>query len=216
MKKTRYYFDEENFQKMLKQYQETTILKEKVVIKKDPVLEEKLVIEVTKIVKAIISVYRYYIFEDYDDLMQHALNACFTNFMKFNKEKGTAFNYYSLIAKISLLNYTTRKQKHRGLQDVTEQIGLESRKEINYHEFFSSLEDTLFTIIDENYIGTIRKNYIKIASIILNYFKLNKKLVSKSDLYLHARSYGIKNTEVRGFVKEISENHNVELFGNVL
>ena len=216
MKKTRNYFDEENFQAMLKQYQETTILKEKVVIKKDAVLEEKLVVEVTKIVKAIISVYRYYIFEDYDDLMQHALNACFTNFMKFNTSKGTAFNYFSIISKISLLNYTTRKEKHRNLQDVTEQIDLESRKEIDYHEFFDSLEDTLFTIIDENYVGTTRKNYNKIASIILSYFKLNKKLVSKSDLYAYARSIGVKNTQVRAFVKEISNNHNIELFTGVL
>jgi len=216
MKKTKNYYDEEKLQILLKQYQESTIVEEKVVIKKDEILENEITLEVLKIVKAIISVYRYYIFESYDDLIQHGIHACYTNFMKYNPEKGSSFNYFSLIARISLLNYTTRKAKHRGLHDIADQLDLETRKEINYHEFFVNLEDTLFKIVNENFIGSKRKEYIKIASIIIAYLKLNKKLVSKSDLYLFSRSKGIKNTQVRAFVKEISINHNIDLFTGVI
>jgi len=197
---------------MLREYQKTTVIRDGVAIIKNEALEKKLTKEVMKIVNAIIMVYRYYIFEDYEDLQQHALEACYKNFMKFNPKKGTSFNYFSLISKISLLNYTDRRQKHRNHHNIEDQIDLESRKDVNYEMFFDDLEDTLFGIIDENFIGNRRKKYIKIASLIIDYLRKTKKFVSKSDLYSWCRSYAIKNTEVREFVKSISV-YNTELFG---
>lgn len=214
MKKARNYFDEEKVRGMLLEYQETAVIRDKVVIIKDEALESEIVREVMKIVNAIIFVYRYYIFEDMDDLMQHGMKACYENFVKFNPEKGTAFNFFSIIAKISLLNYTDRRQKHRNHQDVQEQITLESPKVTNYDMFFDELEDALFGIIDENFIGSRRKKYVKIASVILDYLRKTKKFVSKSDLYSWCRSFGIKNTEVREFVKSLSD-FNVEIFSLV-
>lgn len=214
MKKARNYFDEETVKAMLLEYQEKAVVRDKTVIIKDEILEAKIVKEVMKIVNAIIVVYRYYIFEDSDDLMQHGMKACYENFMKFNPEKGTAFNFFSIIAKISLLNYTDRRQKHRNHQDIQEQISLESPQIVNYEMLFDELEDTLFGIVDENYIGNKRKKYVKIASLILDYLRKTKKFVSKSDLYSWCRSYGIKNTEVREFVKSISE-YNTEIFSLV-
>jgi len=167
--------------------------------------------EVDKIVNAIIMVYRYYIFEDYEDLKQHALQACYTNFLKFNPNKGTCFNYFSLISKMSLLNYTSRRKKHRNHSDISEQIDLNARKEINYDMFFKDLEGTLFNIIDDNYIGEQRKKYIKVASLIIEYLRNTRKFISKSDLYSWIRSFGIKNNVVREFVKEMSQ-HNTKIF----
>lgn len=208
------YFDEASFQEMLKEYQKTAVVRDKVTIKKDEKLERKLVNEITKIVNAIIVVYRYYIFEDYDDLKQHALNACYTNFLKFNPEKGTCFNYFSIISKISLLNYTDRRKKHRNHNNIEDQISLEGRSYINYDILFDNLEDTLFQIIDENFLGTQRKKYIKIASLIVDYLRKTKKFISKSDLYSWCRSYGIKNTDVREFIKSVSR-FNDEIFEGV-
>ena len=199
---------------MLKEYQRTAVVRDKIVIKKDEKLERKLVNEITKIVNAIIIVYRYYIFEDYEDLKQHALNACYTNFVKFNPQKGTCFNYFSIISKISLLNYTDRRKKHRNHNNIEDQLNLEGKSYANYDLILDDLEDTLFGIIDENYIGNRRKKYIKIASLIVDYLRKTKKFVSKSDLYSWCRSYGIKNTDVREFVKEMS-NHNAEIFDGV-
>ena len=216
LKKTKNYFNEESFLKMLYKYQEvTTIDENKKILQTDRVLEENLVKEIKKIVNAIIIVYRYYIFEDYDDLMQHGLNACFTNFLKFNPEKGTAFNYYSIIAKISLLNYTDRKKKHRNHHNIEDyNMILENRDEVNYDLFFDNLEDTLFGIIDENYLGKRRNDYNKIASVIIDYLRKTKKFVSKSDLYAWGRSLGIKNNQIREFVGEMSK-YNSEIFEGV-
>jgi len=205
IKKTKDYFDEAKFRVMLEEYQKTTIINEnKVVVECNRALEEKLVKEIEKIVVAIIIIYRYYIFEDYEDLKQHALNACYTNFMKFTPDKGTAFNYFSIISKISLLNYTDRKKKHRNHQNIDECLELENKEETNIEMVLDNLEYSLFSIIDENYIGKKREEYTKMASIIIDYLKKTKKFVSKSDLYLWGRSLGAKNSQIREFIKEMN------------
>jgi hypothetical protein len=205
------YFNEEEFQEQLKKYQQSAVVRDGVAVQKDERVEAYLVTEVTKIVNAIIMVYRYYIFEDYEDLRQHALQACYTNFLKFNPKKGTCFNYFSLISKMSLLNYTSRRQRHRNHSDIDEQLDLNASKEVNYEMFFEELEITLFNIIDENYVGEQRKKYIKVATLIIEYFRKTRKFISKSDLYSWIRSFGIKNNVVREFIKEMSQ-YNTKIF----
>ena len=206
MAKKNYYFDEESFKVMLKEYQEVTKVNEDGnVIFTDVELEKKIIKEIEKIVNAIIMVHKYYVFEDYDDLKQHALHACYKNFLKFDTEKGTCYNYYSIISKMSLLNYTTRKKKHRNHQNIEDHLELEHAEEPNYEVFFDSLEDTLFEIIDENYIGKKRDEYVKIASVIIDYLRKTQKFVGKSDMYAWGRSLGIKNNQIRNFIKEIGQ-----------
>ena len=101
-KKKNFYYDEEKVNKWNVEYQNTSLTEigddgKMVVLWKDVVLEEKIMIEVMKIVKAIIQVYRYYIFEDYDDCFAHANMSCFQNFQKWTKEKGSSFNFFSII-----------------------------------------------------------------------------------------------------------------------
>ena len=138
--------------------------------------------------------------------MQHGLNACYTNFVKFNPSKGTAFNFFSIIAKISLLNYTDRKKKHRNHQNIEDHDNsLRLREEVNYDLFFDDLEDTLFGIIDENYLGKKRNEYSRIISVIMDYLRKTRKFVSKSDLYSWGRAMGVKNVQIREFINNISE-----------
>jgi len=214
IKKARNYFDEKTFQEKVKEYQDTAVFRDGTLVIKNEKLERELMIEVNKIINAIIMVYRYYIFEDYDDLKQHAALACFNNFMKFTPKKGTAFNYFSIIAKISLLNYTDRRKKHRNHNNIEEQIHLHSNDITNYNMVFDNLEDTLFKIIDENYVGRIREKYSSIASLILDYLRKTKKFVSKSDLYSWCRAYGVKNVEVRSFINEM-KRYNNQIFEGV-
>lgn len=216
LKNIRNYYNEEKVQELLREYKSTAKVNEAgITVFKNVLIENQLVKEIEKIVNAIIMVYRYYVFEDYNDLKQHAITACYTNFLKFDKGKGTSFNYFSLISKISLLNYTTRKKKHRNHQNIEEQLHIESRVDINFDLFLDELENTLFSIIDENFIGSKRTRYIKIASLILDYLSKTKKFVSKSDLYAWCRSFGIKNSSVREFVNDMSQ-HREMLFEGVI
>lgn len=138
--------------------------------------------------------------------------SCFTNFAKFNTSKGSAFNFFTKISRISLLNYTTRREKHRSHTDIETQQQLEGRYSQNKEFFFDNLEYSLFKIIDENFLGNRRKKYITISSLILDYMRKTEKFISKSDLYSWMRSYGIKNVEVREFVRAM-ESFGDNIFG---
>jgi hypothetical protein len=182
------------------------------VVKKDSVIENQITTEVMKIVNAVINKWHYYIFEDYDDLLQHGMMNCYKNYVKFTPGKGSAFNFFTKIARISLLNYTTRKKKHRQSTDINEHHYLEASLQQNKEFFFDNLEDILFKLIDENYVGNIRTKYIRIASLMLDYLRKTKKFIGKSDMYSWFRSYGIKNSEVREFIKSINA-YNEDIFG---
>lgn len=215
-KKTNNYYDEEKVQALLKQFQATVVYEDpeavKLIIKeKDSEIENMIAKEVLKIIRAIINTYRYYIFEDLDDLIQHASENCLKNYHKFNKSKGTSFSYFSIISKICLLNYTDRRKKHRNHSNVEDQIYLEKKIDSSFWLFSEQLETTLFEIIDESYIGNKRKHYSLIASIIMTYIKVNRKFSSKSDILRFARSYGVKNNEFRAFIKDI-QKYNSNLF----
>lgn len=200
---TKMYYNEKQMREWLLEYQRTAVMMDGIVIHKDEKLERKITVEVLKIVEAIINQYRYAIFEDREDLRQEGIKACFSNFMKFNPEKGSSFNLFSIIVKIHLLNYTDRRKRHRNLADVDECLEVPCNEETNYTLFFNNLETTLFKVIDENWVGTRRKRYTKISAIILDYLRKTQKFVSRSDLYAWARSWGVKSSLVREYIKEV-------------
>ena len=199
------YFDEKAFKLMISEYQKSCVFMNGIVIHKDVVLERKITIEVMKIVEAIINQYRYHVFEDKEDLRQEGIKACFSNFTKFSPEKGSAFNFFSIITKIHLLNYTDRRKRHRNLVDVDECLEVPACIETNYTLFFENLEVTLFKIVDENWVGTRRKRYVRISAIILDYLRKSQKFVSRSDLYAWSRSWGVKSSLVREYIKDMSK-----------
>lgn len=167
-------------------------------------LENLITIEVQKLVKAIIYIYGYHRFEPFDDLIQAGMLACFPNYLKFNEKNGTAFNFFSLIAKRSLLNYTTRKKKHREVQSIEEKINIKSPKYSNDVDFFvEDMERTLTKIVNENFLGKKRKKFVIIVAIICDYLKKNKKYIGKSDLYKFAGGYGIRSLDMREFIKDV-------------
>jgi len=219
LKETKQYFNEENVRALIRQYQETAVTDKDengklIVLEKDTKIERQITDEVIKVVKAVIQVYRYYIFEPYDDCVQHGIQSCFTNYMKFTPAKGTAFNFFSIIAKISLLNYTDRRKKHRNHSDVADQINLHAATNVDFDTLVDDMENTLFIIVDEHYTGKKRKKYLQIASILVDYLHKTKKFVSKSDLYSWARSYGMRSIDVHEFITAIKEYNN-ELFNGV-
>jgi len=206
VKKKKMYFDEKAFQVLLKEHKEKAIFDEEgKVVYKDRKIEEKLCKEIVKVVNAVIYVHSFQIHEPFEDLQQHAMIACFTNFLKFDKSKGTAFNYFSLITKKSCLNYTTRKQRHRGHQDIDDHSEvLEERKEFNIQNFSDDLESKFLQIVDENFVGETRKKYLKISVLIADYIKKTQKFINKTDLFSWIRSYGLKTVDIKEFIKDIS------------
>lgn len=214
-KKPNFYFNEEQVTKWIFEYQKSAIIEidtegNSVIAWKDKKIEELISLEIMKIVKAIIQVYRYYVFEPYDDCLQHGMMSCYTNYMKWKPEKGTAFNFFSIISKRSLLNYTERRQKHRNHSDIEDHQDLQNNI-LNYDNFIDDMKTTLLSIIDESYMGKKRKNYINITIVLTDYLMKTKKFVSKTDFYSWARSYGVRSIDIREYVKEMNL-HGCELF----
>lgn len=217
-KKANNYYNEEKVNKLIVEYQRTSLTEigddgKMVVLWKDVKLEELIMVEIIKIVKAIIQVYRYYIFEDYDDCLQHGSMSCFQNFQKWTKEKGSSFNFFSIIAKRSLLNYTDRRKKHRNHNDIADQLDLYDNKTMNFEFYLEEVQDTLIDIVNKSFIGKKRKRFISISLILVDYLKKTKKFVSKTDFYSWARSYGMRSIDIREFMKAMRE-HGAELFGD--
>jgi hypothetical protein len=133
--------------------------------------------------------------------------------MKWTKEKGTAFNFFSIISKRSLLNYTDRRKKHRNHNDIAEHIDLYDNKTMNFDFYLEEVRDNLIDIINGSFVGKRRKNYIEISLILTDYLFKTKKFVSKTDFYSWARSYGKRSIDIREFMKAMKE-HGTELFGD--
>lgn len=212
------YFNEEQVREWIFKLQETAKYGEDkdgltVLVWKDKCIEEKITIEILKVVKAVIQVYRYYIFEPYDDCVQHGITNCFQNYFKYHPSKGTAFNFFSIIAKRSLLNYTDRRKKHRNHSDINEQVGIKARKQLNFDYFLEDLQKTLVTIVQDSYSGKKKILYLKITAILCDYLYKTKKFIGKSDFYTWCRSYGIRSIDVREFIAEMNKHHSELYFG---
>lgn len=201
-----FYFNEETFQKKILEYQKTCKLNEdNIIIEKNEKIEYEITKDIEKIIAAIINRYNYWIWETVEDMKQHAALECFKNYLKFTPEKGTAFNFFSRIAKMCLFNYTTRRQKHRGHSDISEEKFIISRSENNFDLFLDNLEENLFKIINDNFENETLIKYEKIASIILEYLKENKNFAGKSDLYSFARGFGMRNSDIRKFILDVGK-----------
>ena len=212
------YFNEEQAKEWIFKLQETAKFGEDrdglpILVWKDTAIEHKITVEVLKVVKAVIQVYRDYIFEPYDDCVQHGIMNCYQNYFKYHPSKGSAFNFFSIIAKRSLLNYTDRRKKHRNHSDISEQVGIKARKHLNFDYFLDDLQKTLVSIVSENYEGKKKVMFLKITAILCDYLFKTKKFIGKSDFYTWCRSYGIRSIDVREFIKEMNEHHSELYFG---
>jgi hypothetical protein len=199
----KYYFDEQEAQELIQKYKETTTVVNGTVISKNEKIENDLMVMIKKIVIAIINNYRYYIYEDYEDLLQAGLEACYKGILRYDPIKATSFNYFSLITKMHLYNYTTRRRKHRGHLDIEEQVDIEGTEEVNFNVELENLDNSLKYKIDRKFVRNKRRKYLKISVILIDYLEKSKRIINKSDLYAWCRSYGIKQADIREFFSEI-------------
>jgi hypothetical protein len=150
--------------------------------------------------------YNFSRFEERDDLYQHASEACFKSIKNFNPlhpKYSSAFNWFSLTAKRALLNYTLRKKKHRGHQDIDEFFHLEYRKkELDTKYIEDEFCNKVVDVVDKNFFGQQRVNYIRITLVLTNYLSKRRKF-KKTDFYAWARSHGFTNANCREFIRDI-------------
>lgn len=211
----RNYFDNKKVEEMILEYQsivETTqdAKGHKIVINKTPAiekLENDITVEILKIVKAVIFLYRYDKHMEYDELESLGIMACFQNYLKFKPGEGSAFNFFSIIVKKCLYGVTTRNSKKKAQIVYLEDLGdaVHASREFNIEAFVDGLKDSLKDIIDSNYLGKTRKKYNMITDIICDYIRKTKAYISKTDLYRFCGNYSLRASDIRSYVKDLKK-----------
>lgn len=212
-KKKNMYFDEELVSGLLLEYQSyleyginekgkrVCLSREKA--PKD--IEKEIMANLLLIANAIINKYKFWRFENIEDLRMEAMKAMFAYLPNFVPGKGTTFNLFSIICKDDLRNYTLKNYKHRITEDIDCHFDISSPKELNYNLLFDTIESKFLEIIDHHYLRDKRKKYIELTSILMEYLDKNKKVVGKNDLASAFKEYGYKTTEYKKFIEEMSK-----------
>ena len=207
------YYNEKYVDDMLIEYQNSVETEldakgHKIVINKTPrieYLETQITIEVLKVVKAIIFLYRYDRYLEYDELESLGIMACFQNYLKWDPIYGSSFNFFSLIVKKCLYGVTTRNSKKREKNVYLEDLGdaIHSPKIPNIEEFVYDLKASLYDIVDCNFLGKKRKKYNLIADVICDYIMKTKAYISKTDMYRFCGNYALRASDVRAFINDM-------------
>lgn len=217
----KFYYDEKYVDDMILEYQSIVETEEdekghKVAINKTPrveFLENAIMEEVYKLIKAVIYLYRYDRYMEYDDIEAIGAHACFSNLLKFNPQYGSSFNFFSLIVKKCLYGTTTRNSKKRKKIVYIEDLGdvIHSSIPADVDRLADNLNSTLTDIIDSNFIGKKRQKYKQIADVICDYIRKTKAYISKTDMYRFCGNYSFRASDVREFIHAIRE-YNPEIF----
>lgn len=189
------YFNNEHIQGLIRRYK----------ITEDPMigrqLREEILAAVKNIVNGIIFTHRFTAFEPYDDLAQEAMVACIVALERFDPEKGTAFNYFSLVAKKALTYYTLKNRKNR------------NNKPIEDFEFYLHHQESLTDLDIEILIEQLKVYFVdskfkKIRGLNdqLKKYLTQKRKFNKRDWFRYAKSMGYSQNLIRKYLKIINEN----------
>lgn len=197
------YFDNKLIEEKIAEYKIENNFKKR----KD--LEVFIMLSIKEIIKRIITFYNFTRFEEKEDLEQHAMEACFKSIKNFNPlhpKYSSAFNWFSLVSKRSLLNYTLRKRKHRGHLDIDDFFTLEYKNnELSKNFLEIELQNKLINLIETNFLGQQKTNYINLTYIIIGYLMKTKKF-KKTDFYAWARSCGYNSLLCREYIKSVGKH----------
>jgi len=162
--------------------------------------------QIQLLVRGVINTHKIYRWwNDVDELVQEGMVAVYTSLRRFNPEKGTAFNYLSIVAKQHLKNWTQQKNKKKFLTS-------EYNDELYQNESDPSLElqDTMalqYLFLDVEVHPDLEKTLEAISNAICKDKIFNKRDVVKQ---LSRAGYEKKNISA---VFIVLENHFGEMNG---
>ncbi len=164
-------------------------------------LKDEILSHVKNIVNGIIFTHKFTAFEPYDDLMQEAMLACIVALERFNPEKGTAFNYFSLVAKKSLTYYTLRNRRNRNNYNIDDfSFYLHNQQELTDLDIETLIEQLRTYFIESKY-----KKLQALNDILEKYLK-QKRRFNKRDFFKFSKSYGFSQNLIRKYLKIVCEN----------
>jgi len=198
------YFKNKEVQESIRQY----FSEENAAVKK--ALRDDILRHVQDIVNGIIFTHKFIAFEPYDDLLQEAMLACIIALERFDPDKGTAFNYFSLVAKKSLTYYTLKNRKNRNNHSIDDlSYFLHTPRELEDFDI-ETLVNQLRTYFEENKFKKLQP----LNDILENYL-MKKRKYNKRDFFKFAKGYGFSQNLIRKYLKIIHANREevYEIYG---
>lgn len=181
-------------------------------------LENILIQNIELIVRGMLFKKGYQRYEDVDDLIQHANFECFKAMKNFNSSRGKSFALFNMVTDISLLNYTTRKQKHRGHEDIDAHWDLHTSKQSISSLFWDDLKNDLYELVfekmKEHKTFSKIKKYITLSTLLVKYLKQREKFIKQNDFCDFIRNYGFKYNHCREYLNFLKE-HRTDIMGGM-
>lgn len=168
-------------------------------------IREKIILNCDKIIRAIIVTYRFYKWDSFENCESIAREACMKSIDKFDPgyvtKKGTLvslFNYFSLVAKRSIMFETKHDCLNRYASEIIENI---------YHD--SPEQDTeeaiqnIFQNLDKITVSK-KKLVILLKDFLLEYGSFNRRSFMRV-----ARGVGYSGHMCRAFLTELSNQKDI-------
>lgn len=191
-----HYFNNKSVENLIKHYLE----EEENLIKKQQ-LREEIMGHVKDVVNGIIFRHKFTAFDNYDDLMQEAMLASVVALDRFDPNKGTAFNYFSLVAKKALTYYTLKNKKNRNNHSIDDfTMYLSANTEITDFDI-ENLVNQLRCYFKESKLKRLQP----LNDILENYLK-KKRRFNKRDFFRFAKSFGFSQNLIRKYLKILHSN----------
>ena len=175
-------------------------------------LQDDIMSSASDVVKGVIFKARFHKRERFDTCYQIAIEACLKSVLRFNPEKGTAFNYLSLTAKKAIFYYLIKKNKKKTLsldyeymdEDKLKLSNLVKQEEkIVRNLEIENLVDTIHNLIQEK---KENRSLAKVAEEMREYLFYTQGKYDKKDFFKWAKADGISSNLLRRYIKFLKEH----------
>jgi len=192
------YFDNDYTEKKIALYKKTKNVK----------YRNDAIVEIGKIVNAIINLYRYWRYEERDVLENEGYIACLKAIEKFDPNKfksksSLAFRYFSLVIKKHLAFITCKESKFKNRNNVTDDMNPFVGKHHDSILFNHNQDISELMIFFENCLFFSLKKKLRVIGYLKRYVEMNQKHFDKKGFISYAKGYGITQSYVRKILKEV-------------
>ena len=158
--------------------------------------------QIQKLVRGVINTHKIYRWwDDVEELVQEGMLAIYASFKRFDPEKGTAFNYLSIVVKQHLKNWTQQRNKKSWKTfELQDDIYNEEEGEESKSEGFVVMENVFSTVdVPERLDKTLEQI---VRSIVIH------GLDNRRDVVKYLTSQGYEKSDIDEVFTQLSKQIN--------
>jgi hypothetical protein len=186
---------------------------------REVIFRERILFPFQKLVENVFNTFKFSYFETGPlDVQKECLSHLVANMHKYQKKKGKAFSYFSIIAKhyLILLNNTNYKKFNQNIEisDERDEHTIQLQH-VDKHHAKQELTDFIRLIVEfwENNVGKIfnKQRDLNIANAVIELFRNSDRIdaYNKKALYLYIREMAMcKTQQITKVINKMKQYHN--------